>query len=362
MKHISIIIGTRPEAIKMASVIKALRALNCFRISIVSTGQHLEMLDQALGSFSIVPDYKLEVMISDQGLAHLAGRLIIELDQLYEKINPDLVLVQGDTTTVMCAALAASYRKIRVGHIEAGLRTGNLHSPFPEEINRVIVGGLATWHFAPTENSKANLLESGVLASNILVSGNTSIDALSMVRGEVSQLNLDFSKRIILVTAHRRENLGKGLEEICSSIRYLSQKYNNILFVFPVHLNPRVRSVVLEILKNLENVILINPLEYPTFVELMRASFLIMTDSGGVQEEAAFLKKPVLVLREDTERPEGIDEGLAKLVGTSSLTITHAIETLLFDETSYKKMQEGVPPYGNGNSGYLIAKFINEHL
>jgi len=362
MKHLLCIVGTRPEAIKMASVIYELRALNTFHLTVVSTGQHLEMLDQALKSFEIVPDVRLAVMSENQDLTALSSKLMLELGRLFTDLKPDVVLVQGDTTSVMIASLAAAYKGIKIAHIEAGLRTRDFENPFPEEINRVVVGSLASWHFAPTENAKQNLIKEGISANDILVCGNTSIDALWLAKGDLSDLEIDTAKRLIVITAHRRENLGDSLVSICSAILKLSERHKDVCFVFPVHLNPKVRLTVFSMLSGVENIFLCDPLNYSSFVELMKKSYLILTDSGGIQEEATALKKPVLILRDQTERPEGVSAGMAKLIGTSCQKIVSEVDRLLLDDLEYMSMRQGQSPYGVGDSGKRIAGFLKNRL
>lgn len=378
-KKILIVFGTRPEAIKMAPVVSAFKkADTAFQTLVCVTGQHREMLDQVLHLFSIVPDYDLNIMKSNQDLYDITSRILLGMRDVLRTENPDLVLVHGDTTTSMAVALAAFYQQIPVAHVEAGLRTGNIYSPWPEEMNRQITGRIATWHFAPTLLSKQNLIKENVPEASIVVTGNTVIDALHIVIDRISKNNeleyqtgrhiaqmgydvdrLQSGRRMVLITGHRRENFGEGFLNICHAIKHLSDKFNDVDFVYPMHLNPNVRKPVLEILgSDCPNVFLIEPLEYLPFVYMMEKSYLILTDSGGVQEEAPGLGKPVLVMRNTTERPEAVDAGTVRLVGTDMQKIEQEVTALLTDRSIYKRMSEAVNPYGDGFAAGRIIDFI----
>lgn len=363
MPRIALIFGTRPEAIKLAPVIQALHASPDLESLVCVTGQHREMLDQVLALFAITPDADLDLMRPDQGLADLTARAITGIDRWLEKSSPDLVLVQGDTTTVFCAALAAFYRDIPVGHVEAGLRTGNLRSPFPEEANRVLTSRLTDLHFAPTAGSRDNLLAEGVAAAQIHVTGNTVIDALQAIRErvlveppEVPGFDAMDPRPLVLITGHRRENFGRGFRAVCGGIARLAERFSDHVFVYPVHLNPHVQAPVRELLGGRENIRLIDPLTYLPFVHLMGRARLIITDSGGVQEEAPGLGVPVLVTRDTTERPEAVVAGTVRLVGTDEVRLVDEATRLLTDETARKAMAQAVNPYGDGRAaGRIIA-------
>jgi UDP-N-acetylglucosamine 2-epimerase (non-hydrolysing) len=361
MKILSVF-GTRPEAIKMAPVLAELNKHKDKFTSIVCvTAQHREMLDQVLALFAIQPDYDLGLMQPNQSLAQLTARTLTKLDEVLQQEKPDWVLVQGDTTTVMTAALAAFYHKIKVGHIEAGLRSFDKHQPFPEEINRKIATSLSDLHFAPTELARQNLLREGIAEAQIAVTGNTVIDALLQVAEnpydwDASPLaNIPRDKRIILVTAHRRENFGPPLENICAALRAIAARYADVHIVYPVHLNPNVQTIVQSSLGNFHNITLLEPLEYLPLVHLMKHSYLVITDSGGIQEEAPGLGKPVLVLREVTERPEGVAAGTVKLVGTNAEKIIQETSTILNDPVAYEAMAQAVNPYGDGQASKRIV-------
>lgn len=357
--RVLVVFGTRPEAIKMASLVKSLRRDSRFSVRVCVTGQHREMLDQVLSLFNITPDYDLDVMESNQDLFQLTSRILLRMRDVLEDWRPDRVIVHGDTTTTMAAALSAYYCKIPVAHVEAGLRTGDIYSPWPEEINRKLTGSIAHHHFAPTALSRQNLLNESVPAERISVTGNTIIDALIDVVRQIEtndQLSadlkaqfpfLDPDKKVILVTGHRRENFGSGMENICRAIRELAAR-TDVQFVYPVHLNPRVREPVTRILDGLDNVHLIPPLEYLPFVYVMHRAYLILTDSGGIQEEAPSLGKPVLVMRDITERPEGVRAGTAKLVGANCKKIVAGVTELLDDSFAYEAMSCAQNPYGDG--------------
>jgi UDP-N-acetylglucosamine 2-epimerase (non-hydrolysing) len=373
-RRISLIFGTRPEAVKLCPLVLALRDQPELTPHVCVTGQHREMLDQVLQVFGIVPDVNLGLMQPNQTLASLTARAIQACDQYLAETRPDMVVVQGDTTTVFCAALAAFYHKIPVAHVEAGLRTWNSRSPFPEEINRVLTTRLAAHHFAPTEQARANLLRDGVASEAIFVTGNTVIDALQLAVHKVRRhppaipglatgfLRAARDRRVVLVTAHRRENFGPGFESLCSGIAELARRFPTVDFVYPVHLNPHVREPVQRILAGKANVHLIEPLEYLPFVALMDACHLVLTDSGGVQEEAPSLGKPVLVMRDTTERPEAVAMGTVRLVGTNAGQIVRHVGELLTDRSAYDAMSRAVNPYGDGRAVPRIVGIIGDIL
>jgi len=354
------VIGTRPEAIKMAPVVLALRHAERWDVKVLATGQHREMLDQALMLFNIKPDLALNVMRSDQTLTALTVRLLKGIDACLEAQRPAIVLAQGDTTTVLATALACFYQKIPFGHVEAGLRTHDLQHPWPEEMNRLLAGHLAAVNFAPTETAYRNLLQEGVDASRVYVTGNTVIDALYLVAEEDLSWAFDNSpgQRMILVTAHRRENFGMPMVSICNAIGELARKYSQLHFLFPVHPNPNVRSVVNRELGALQQVTLCEPLGYGAFVTAMKRAHLLLSDSGGVQEEAPALAKPVLVLRNETERPEAVSEGVVELVGTDAPRIIARVSALLDDEREYNRMATGSSPYGDGRAAVRIESIL----
>ena len=371
MKKVLLVFGTRPEAIKMCPLVKEFQKYpEDFETVVCVTGQHREMLDQVLRIFDVVPDYDLNIMKQGQDLYDITARVLTGMRDVLDKVKPDVVLVHGDTTTSTAAALAAFYRQIPVGHVEAGLRTHNIYSPWPEEMNRQITGRIATYDFSPTPLSRQNLLDEGVSPEKIIVTGNTVIDALHMV---VARIKGDFalqaqltnqlhaagydvtrSKRLVLITGHRRENFGEGFLNICRAIRDLAKKYPDVDFVYPMHLNPNVRKPIHEIfgerLEDLGNLFFIEPLEYLDFVFLMERSTLVLTDSGGIQEEAPGLGKPVLVMRDTTERPEALDAGTVKLVGTDHDLIVGEVSRLLDDTDAYNAMSHAVNPYGDGRA------------
>ena len=356
------VFGTRPEAIKMAPLVHALAKDPHFEAKVCVTAQHREMLDQVLNLFSIVPDYDLNIMSPGQGLTEITCRILQGLKPVLESFKPDVVLVHGDTTTTAAASLAAFYQRIPVGHVEAGLRTGDLYSPWPEEANRTLTGHLAMYHFAPTENSRQNLLRENLPDSRIFVTGNTVIDALFWVRDRVmndealrTELSerypfLSNDKKVILVTGHRRESFGQGFEKICHALAEIAATNPDVQIVYPVHLNPNVSEPVNRILGHIDNVMLIDPQDYLPFVWLMNHAWLILTDSGGIQEEAPALGKPVLVMRETTERPEAVDAGTVRLVGTDSRRIVDEVTRLLRDEDEYQRMSRAHNPYGDGRA------------
>ena len=379
MKKILLVFGTRPEAIKMAPLVKKLQEMpEEFQTIVCVTGQHREMLDQVLRLFNITPEYDLNIMKPNQDLYDITSRILLGMRDVLREVQPDIVLVHGDTTTSMAAALAAFYQQIPVGHVEAGLRTGNIYSPWPEEMNRLITGRITTHHFSPTPLAKENLLREHVDEKHIIVTGNTVIDALQMVVKRLAEDNalanevaakigqmgydvqrLDGKRRMVLITGHRRENFGEGFLNICHAIKHLAEQYKDVDFVYPMHLNPNVRKPVLEILgEKSENVFLIEPLDYLPFVYMMQNSTLILTDSGGVQEEAPGLGKPVLVMRDTTERPEAVEAGTVLLVGTNREKIEQGVSTLLDDAETYRRMSEAVNPYGDGLACERIAEAL----
>lgn len=363
-KHVLCIVGTRPEGIKMAPLIKALKREPWAHVTVLATAQHRGLLDQVLSLFDIQPDVDLNIMRANQALPELTARLITALDENFGEFSPDVVLAQGDTTTVMTAALVAFYRRIPFGHVEAGLRTHDLDNPFPEEMNRLVAGHLARWHFVPTERSRKNLLREGIPDSAIHVTGNTVIDALLEVAATDWPLDipLDSSKRLVLVTAHRRENFGEPFRAVCRAIRTLVDRHADIEVVYPVHPNPNISSVAHELLGGHPRICLCAPLDYAPFVEAQKRAYLILTDSGGVQEEAPALGKPVLVMRSETERPEAVDEGVVRLVGTEETRIVAEASRLLDDEGAYQEMARGVSPYGDGNASQRIVAVLRDAL
>lgn len=372
MKKIMLVFGTRPEAIKMAPLVKEFQKYpEKFQTTVCVTGQHREMLDQVLRLFEIKPDYDLNIMKQGQDLYDVTARVLTGMRDVLKEVQPDVVLVHGDTTTSTAAALAAFYQQIPVGHVEAGLRTHNIYSPWPEEMNRQITGRIAAYHFAPTPLSKQNLLAEGVKEEHIHVTGNTVIDALYMVvdkiksdkaldtelENQLKQAGYDVNrlsggKKLVLITGHRRENFGDGFINMCTAIKDLTKKYPNVDFVYPMHLNPNVRKPIHQVfgedLSDLGNMFFIEPLEYLSFVYLMEKSTIILTDSGGIQEEAPGLGKPVLVMRETTERPEALEAGTVKLVGTDYDIIVKEVSELLENQKYYNKMSKAVNPYGDG--------------
>ncbi len=377
MLKVAAILGTRPEAIKLAPVILSLRKEPGVRCRVCVTAQHREMLDQALNGFGIQADVDLDLMRTNQSLGQFTARAIEGLDGYLKEEAPSLVLVQGDTTTVFCAALAAFYHQVPVGHVEAGLRTGNLSSPWPEEANRVMTSRLAALHFAPTETSRTNLLQEGIPPNCIFVTGNTVIDALYLalaqaqsspptIPGLPAHWKSDVgSNPVVLITGHRRENFGSGFESICQAIAQLARRFPHVRFVYPVHLNPNVRTPVKRILESdgaLENIHLIEPLAYLPFISLMNMATLILTDSGGIQEEAPSLGKPVLVMRNTTERPEAVAAGTVKLVGTERGAIVEQTSILLQDAEAYRRMQRAHNPYGDGKAAARIVRICREFL
>lgn len=370
MKKILTVFGTRPEAIKMAPLVHSLAADDCFDAKVCITAQHREMLDQVLELFEIKPDFDINIMRASQTLNDITASILDGLRPVLESFKPDIVLVHGDTATTFAASLAAYYQQIKVGHIEAGLRTGNIYSPWPEEANRKLTSVIANFHFAPTDDSRENLLKEGILESNIVVTGNTVIDALFWVRKKLdndailknhlsSSFNfLDPNKKLILVTGHRRESFGSGFERICESLSHIAKDNQDVQVLYPVHLNPNVQEPVKRLLKNKSNIFLIEPQEYLSFCYLMDKAWIILTDSGGIQEEAPSLGKPVLVMRDTTERPEAIDAGTVRLVGTDVNKIVGQVNMLLTDHAEYQKMSKAHNPYGDGLACGRILKFL----
>ena len=374
IKKVLLVFGTRPEAIKMAPLVKAFQADSYFETKVCVTAQHREMLDQVLELFEITPEYDLNLMKPGQDLYDITSNVLLGMKDVLSDFNPDVVLVHGDTTTTSATSLSAFYQQIKIGHVEAGLRTGDLLSPWPEEANRQITGVLANYHFAPTLTSQENLLRENKDEKSILVTGNTVIDALFLALDKikssskietqiVNQLekldyNLVKNKKIILVTGHRRENHGQGFINICTALKEIALKNPGIDIVYPVHLNPNVQKPVHEILSDVENIYLIEPLQYEQFIYLMDSSYFIITDSGGVQEEAPSLGKPVLVMRDTTERPEALEAGTVKLVGTDTQLIIKEAQKLIDDKKEYEKMAKAHNPYGDGQSCKRIVDFL----
>jgi len=368
MKKIITVFGTRPEAIKMAPLVHALQADDRFDAKICVTAQHREMLDQVLELFEIEPDYDLNIMKAGQTLNDVTTAILLGIKPVFEDFKPDVVLVHGDTATTFAASLAAFYQKIKVGHVEAGLRTGNIFSPWPEEANRKLTSAITNYHFAPTAGSRDNLLREGVSENAITVTGNTVIDALFWVRKKLKQDSslsnelssrfdyLDIDKKLILVTGHRRESFGGGFERICKALRQIAMNNPDVQVLYPVHLNPNVQEPVIRLLKGINNVFLIEPQQYLPFCYLMGRASIILTDSGGIQEEAPSLGKPVLVMRETTERPEAVDAGTVRLVGTDVDLIVGQVDLLLTNSTEYQKMSRAHNPYGDGKASLRICQ------
>lgn len=381
MKRVLVVFGTRPEAIKMIPVIKELEKYpEFFTIKICVSAQHREMLDQVLEIFNVKPDYDLNIMKPGQDLFDITSQLLLKMRTVLDDFKPDLVLVHGDTTTSLTSALAAFYRQIPVGHVEAGLRTGNIYSPWPEEMNRKITGSITTYHFAPTIQAKRNLLSEQIPSDKIFITGNTVIDTLIMASSKLDQdkvilkniiaelknylrINPGFliKKKYILVTGHRRENFGSGFENICYGLKEISEQFPDIEIIYPVHLNPNVRGPVLKILKDLPNIHLIEPLSYLSFIYLLKHSFFVLTDSGGIQEEAPSFGKPVLVMRNTTERPEALEAGTVKLVGTDRNNIVMESTRLITDYQYYLSMSTAHNPYGDGKAAQKIVKILKEN-
>ena len=372
MKKVLIVFGTRPEAIKMAPLARAIEADERFEAKVCVTAQHREMLDQVLEVFSIKPDYDLDLMKPGQSLSDVTAAILKGMEAIYQSFRPDIVLVHGDTATTFAAALSAYYHHIPVGHVEAGLRTGNIYSPWPEEANRKLTGALTNFHFAPTDTAQQNLMRENVSSDEIFVTGNTVIDALHMANNIIDNDQLlltnlqdkfnflNNGQQMILMTGHRRESFGDGFGRICAAIKKIAIACPEVQIVYPVHLNPNVQEPVKRLLTGLENVVLLPPQEYLPFVYLMNRSYLILTDSGGIQEEAPSLGKPVLVMRDTTERPEAVEAGTVKLVGTDVEAITSAVLKLLSDEREYNKMSRAHNPYGDGSACARICAVLGE--
>lgn len=370
MKKIMVVFGTRPEAIKLAPIILELKRRKNFETIVCVTAQHREMLDQVLGLFGIKPDIDLNIMTHRQTLPELTSRVLLKIDQTIADTSPNIVLVQGDTTTVMATAMAAFYRRVQVGHVEAGLRSRNLNSPFPEEMNRRVATLASNLHFAPTKAAVNALRSEGIPEDTIFLTGNPVIDALNFIvekpapeqARELLQkagvLPYNGQRKLILVTAHRRENFGSRFESICRGLKDLALRNSNVVIIYPVHLNPNVQEPVREILGNTDRVILTEPVTYDTLAHLMKACYLVLTDSGGIQEEAPSLGKPALVMRTETERPEGIEAGTAKLVGPIAEKIVSETEKLLYDEKSYIAMSKAINPYGDGKASLRIVEVL----
>lgn len=371
-RKILVLVGTRPEAIKMAPVVKVLRdQSDLFDVTLLSTGQHREMLTQTLENFALEPDINLDLMTANQSLAQLSSHLMVSIDAILARALPDIVLMQGDTTTVMAAALCAFYRGIPCGHVEAGLRSYNMYAPFPEELNRRIAGLVASLHFAPTARAVTALQAEGVPHNAIYQTGNTGIDALLWTVKDIQTMPPDLphpiqeliatGRRFVLITGHRRESFGKGFESICQALQKLASTHRDVTFLYPVHLNPNVRHTVFHELSDCSNILLTDPLPYRQFVAVMRAAYCLLTDSGGVQEEAPSLKKPVLVMRDVTERPEGVEAGCSRLVGTDCERIVQNVSAVLADADGlYQRMVASKNPYGDGHAAERIATILSD--
>lgn len=379
MKRVLLVFGTRPEGIKMAPLVHALKASKSFDVQICVTSQHREMLVQVLDLFGIVPDFDLDIMRQGQDLFDVTTAVLTGMKAVFQASQPDVVLVHGDTATTFAASLAAFYSGVKIGHVEAGLRTHNLRSPWPEEANRQLTGRLANWHFAPTTGNRADLLDEGITEDRIVVTGNTVIDALRWVTNEISTspklrskigtaltsagLGIDVqTNQYVLVTGHRRENFGDGFRSICAALRELALAHHSTHFIYPVHLNPNVQKPVAELLAGIANVHLIEPLGYEPFVWLMQHAHIVLTDSGGVQEEAPGLGKPVLVMRDTTERPEAVEAGTVKLVGAAKEEIIKWVSSLLTDASQYNDMAKASNPYGDGQASSRIVEYLKSQL
>lgn len=374
MQKVLLVFGTRPEAIKMAPLaIQLKESSKDFETKVCVTGQHRQMLDQVLELFNLKPDFDLDLMKPGQTLSDVTSGVLKGLEQVFQEWLPDVVLVHGDTATTFAASLAAYYHKIKVGHVEAGLRTGDIYSPWPEEANRKLTGALANYHFAPTQLSYSNLIKENINPTNIIITGNTVIDALLKVKEKVETDSeiitefdkrfcfLDATKKLILVTGHRRENFGQGFLNICQALVNIAQKHSDVQIVYPVHLNPNVQQPVNELLSDISNIYLIQPQDYLPFVYLMNRSYLILTDSGGIQEEAPSLGKPVLVMRDTTERPEAVEAGTVKLVGTDAIVIEQFVTDLIENVKLYQQMAESHNPYGDGMACQQIIDFLKSN-
>ena len=369
-KKILVVFGTRPEAIKLSLLIKKLTSDKRFETKVCVTAQHREMLDDVLDIFEIKPDYDLNIMKAGIDLNNTSIKILSGLNDVLEDFKPNIVLVQGDTTTVLTSSLASYYKQIPIAHVEAGLRTGNIYSPWPEEGNRQMTTAITKYHFAPTSSAQDNLLKENVNSNNIFVTGNTVIDSLFWIQNKIQKDNnlkkkfdkdfsfINFSKRIILITGHRRESFGEGFERICKAISEIAKKNKDVQIIYPVHLNPNVQKPVNKILKDIKNIILIEPQNYIKFNYLMSKSYIILTDSGGIQEEAPSLGKPVLVMRDVTERPEAVEAGTVKLVGTDIKKIVNSVSELLTSEDEYKKMSRSHNPYGDGKACGRIVDIL----
>lgn len=371
---IFISVGTRPEGIKLAPIIKELdNRKDNFDCKVCSTGQHREMLEQVFNFFEIKPDYDLNLMTRDQSLGSLSSKILNKMGEILESSSPDIVLIQGDTTTAFLTALSAFYKKIKVGHVEAGLRTYDKYAPFPEEINRQLISKVTDFHFAPTRKSLNNLIGENIDKNNIIITGNTVVDAIlwgikkieksaEKLEKEEPFRRLDRKKKVILVTMHRRESFGEDIENVCNALKIISDRHDEIQIVYPVHLNPNVRKPVFDILGGIKNIILTDPLDYESFLWLMKRSHFIITDSGGIQEEAPTLNKPVLVIRKKTERTESLDIGISRLIGTRTADIIDNASELIENDDSYKKMISKGNPYGDGNASEKILDFLSEKM
>jgi UDP-N-acetylglucosamine 2-epimerase (non-hydrolysing) len=362
-KKLMVVIGTRPEAIKLAPVVAAIQASSWAECELVVTGQHKELIDPLVEQFALPVRHNLQAMLHDQALAPVTARILEGLDQLIVATQPHAIIGQGDTVSVLAASMAAFFRRVPFAHVEAGLRTGNLHMPFPEEMNRVLTSRMSRWHFAPTDMARGHLLREGVPEADVFVTGNTVIDALQMtLRQAVPALPCRPGREFILVTAHRRENHGQPMQDICSAIASLADRRPGLDFIYPVHPNPRVREVAHARLSGRDNVLLIEPCDYPVFCHLMSRARLILSDSGGVQEEAPALGKPVLVLRQETERPEAVLWGCNRLVGTTQASIEQAVDTLLSDTQAYARMAAAGSPYGDGEASQRVLRVLEHNL
>lgn len=367
---ILVVFGTRPEAIKMAPIINILKSKDFFTVKVCNTGQHTFMLDQVLDLFEIIPDFNLRVMRENQSLSYITSKILNDLELVFSEFMPDLIMVHGDTATTLAASISGFYHKVKICHIEAGLRTGDLGSPWPEEANRKITTVIADYHFTPTNASYENLIKEGVKRENIIITGNTVIDSLiyisNKLEGDYFLRNffkekynylLSFSK-LILVTSHRRENFGSGIENICQSIAKIALDFPEVVIVYPVHLNPNIKGIVYKNLVNIRNIKLVEPLDYLDFIYLLKNCYLILTDSGGIQEEAPTLNKPVILMRDSTERPEAISAGTVKLVGSNPTRIYNAVKNLILDNDEYNRMSNSKNPFGDGTASIKIAKFL----
>ncbi len=372
--NILLCMGTRPEGIKLAPVVELLKKQsNTFKFKICSTGQHREMLAQVFNFFEINPDYDLNLMTENQSLGYLSSSILNNMNKVLDSANPDVILIQGDTTTAFLTALSGFYRGVKVGHVEAGLRTYDKYNPFPEEINRQLISRVADFHFAPTRKAYDNLINENINNQNIVITGNTIVDAIlwgikkilnskKTLEDKEPLKGLDRDRKIILVTMHRRESFGREIENICKALKIISARYSRIQIVYPVHLNPNVRKPVFKLLGKADNIKLIDPLDYESFLWLMSRSYFIITDSGGIQEEAPTLKKPVLVIRKKTERMESLDMGISRLIGTETKNIIDNVSELLDNENSYRKMISNKNPYGDGHAAEKILDFILKKL